>query len=363
MASKESETGIMKTLITSLFILSSFLSPVAMARTKEAPIGLQLNQILHQRLGIFVDLLNDAVTMESSTKAHEKYFSHHKGLEKENMIKVLKALKENKVKFRSSKMGILAITPKEKISIEIVDYISAKFRINGHPYRYDREAGFGANVTAISELLVPKKTTYLDYFVNDAHAVVPLVIVGWALIAGGSAAYVSDGIYSPSMNDIANSRDPEVREKIKELQEKFTKRADHCENDLAMSYGMGKSQVEGLSSVKVVGSLIEELNAELYNEWFNGKEQINYEDYSCEAYDNVDGIRNRKAIGIASFGPGRVLKDLCFHQERLNKCFAEIEEVMRKNNVQVNDVSGPDHLGPYHDLVKDYKVLDEASSR
>lgn len=117
----------------------------------------------------------------------------------------------------------------------------------------------------------------------------------------------------------------------------------------------------------MVGALIEGLGAELEDSWLDGdgKEEIDYSKFGCEAYNGVEGISNDQMIGLwGNFNPhGQVLRGLCQNQDRLNKCFASTEEVMRENDVRVNDLSGPDRIGPYDGLVDDYRELQNATSR
>lgn len=354
----------MKYLITSLFYLSSLFGPTAFAKSQKTPLSTEVNKILHLRLHTFVKLMNDAVQKQTPEEAFKILGAHHKSTDRESYLRVLSLMQNKKVKFRKVHKGVLIVTPSEKIAVEIVDYVTFQFRINGKDFQYNPAIGFGANVNQIGSMLSRKQTSFFSFFISEAHAVVPLAVLGWALFAGGSAAFVTDTFASPGANDIANAANKDVLLKIKELEVTYKDRADQCENDLGQTYGMGSSQLTGLSSVKVVGALIEGLNAELYDEWFNGKKPINYERYGCKAYDGVHGIRNRRLVGISPIaGHGRVLSKLCSEQNRLNTCFEELEGVMRENNVQVNDLSGPDQGGPYQDIVEDYKQLHDASRR
>ncbi len=358
----------MKTLIIALNLCTSLLFPVAQARTirKEVPAALKLNKILHERLGTFGQLLNDAINKDGPEETLKKIGEHHKEEDRIAYLKVLQELKKQRVIIRTSKKGFVVVAGGEKLAVEVVDYISHKMLINGKSFQYKISLGFERNYKEVEKVLgiranAKGKTsfhTFLGFFISDALAFVPIVIA-----AAGAVALIGDAVASPAANDIANRANHKVYDKIQDLKTQYEKRANDCESDLAHSYGMGKSELSGLSSVKTVGNLITELDAELYNEWFNGKSQIDYDDYSCKAYDGVEGIRNTKIIGIVSLGPGEVLKDLCHHQDRLNSCFSEIEEVMRKNNVQVNDVAGPDTLGPVNDIVEEYRMLHEAQNQ
>lgn len=324
----------------------------------KVPLALQLNRLFHQRLGTLSKLIEKAIHEDSPEDTLKKIGEHHQGEDRVAYLKVLKEIKKSDIKIRSNKRGFVIVAAGEKLELEIIDYLALEFKVNGTSFHYRADFGFKKNYHEIVKLLrgedgTWKKATYLilDFFFPNAHAAIPVV-----LAAAGVATVIFDAVGSPYVNTIMNTHDQYVMEKIALLEVEYMKRADECESDLARSHGMGQSQLEGLSSIRVVSSLISELNADLYNR--NGREQINYNNYSCRAYHRVHGIRNRNLIGIVSFGPGSSLRELCHQQDRLNRCFSAIEDVMRENNLQVNDISRPDP-GNLADVILEYQDLDE----
>ena len=183
----------------------------------------------------------------------------------------------------------------------------------------------------------------------------PLLFVIPAVIAASGAAVVIDGYMSQIINELKNM-DPDTQDKIKELTKKYSERADICESDLENARSSNtKEHIESLRSVRTIGELHRVLNTELYNKWFNGKSQIEYDKLSCSNIESK-GIATSSMTGFWA-GAGKILKPLCNEQDRLNKCSASTEEVMRDQGIQINELRGPDRTGPFKDIFDEYREI------
>ncbi len=351
-----------------IFSLSLWFNGIAFAVDSTVhsgtPIGKELNRIIISHYASLAKGVNKLV-QNGPTDAYLKRFSEE---DKQVYKELVKRLKEAKVVARAQKHGLILTYSGGSTTLELVDLLSNQYKVNGRAFHFDVEGSFSANLESAVELFykkgeTPKTTLLLEklFFIEEAQAFAFLAIPIWALVAGGSVAVATDTIVSASANDISNSLDPKVRQKIQDLQEKFKRRADQCEADLGRTYSGDRAIIQGNSSVQMVATLIEELGAELEDSWFDGdgKEQIDYDELGCEAYHGKEGMRTDQLFGIVPGGwHGKVVQPLCHEQERLNKCFESIEEVMRDKDISINDVQKGRVPAPsYKGLVDEYKDL------
>lgn len=327
------------------------------------PIGKELNKVITSHYGPLAKSINSIIN-NGPTDAHLSRFNEEdRRIYKELIIKLRKA----QVEARADKHALVLTYTGGSTTIELIDLLSNQYKVNGRTFQFDTTVSFSKNLeNAVAIFHTNKKsskTTLLEkvLFIEQAHAFAFLAIPIWALIAGGSVAVATDTIVSSSANDISNSLSPEVRKKIEELEKKFKDRANQCEADLGRIYSGDRAIIQGNDSVKMVATLIEELGAELEDSWFDGdgKEQINYDKLGCEAYHGKEGMRTDQVIGIIPGGwHGRIVEPLCGEQERLNKCFENIEDIMRDKEIAINDIQKGKTSAPvYKGLVDEYKDL------
>lgn len=330
----------------------------------KVPVAVQINKIVIKAYPTIAKAMNDLIKNGASDNDLKRFKSEE---DKKLFKAVFEGLKIQKAKFIAQEQFIKFYSSDGTATLKVVDYINQKFSVNGVTFRYDMTTSFKDNLLRIDKLLTPK--TVLDYipFVDSAYAVLPLLGIG--LIVSGVGAAVtgySDTVVSAGLNDTANGLNREITERINELERQYEQRANTCEADLAQARTQSGSGLTGNNTIRMVGALIEGLGAELNHHWLdmNDKKEIDYSQYGCEMYDGQDGIRNRRLLGVWNVRPhGDLLRGLCDHQDRLNACFKATEEVMRENDVRVNDLAGPDRIGPYDGLIEDYVELGGASSR
>lgn len=359
-----------RSVVVVLGLLFSSLSPIYAADkgTKKIPVGIKLNEVINSFLPKFVKDMNSSITEGPSEKTLKRM-----GPEDQRIFKALMdGLKQRKARFVAVGNKIEFYSSDGKSTIQLVDYINSKFSVDGKVYSYKKGQSFKANLIAAGELYHKKTSSLFNLLIMDeAYALLPLLAIpGWVWLTGaaaGGVTFFADTAVSAGMNDISNAH-PEVRLKITELTETYKERADVCEADLAQAQASAtQTRLVSNNTVRMVGALIDGLGAELEHSFLdgNGKRELDYSKFGCEAHDGANGISNRQFIGLWSgFTPqGEILRSLCDHQERLNNCFASTEEVMRENEIRINDLPGPDRIGPYDGLLEDYIQMQEASSR
>lgn len=332
----------------------------------KTPVGLKLNKIINDHLHAFTKHMNRQIKSGPSEKDLKRFSEEDKRIYKAMLI----GLKRHKAHFTVKDKKVILRTIDQQSVITLVDYLNQKYEVDGKLYTFDPKKSFKANLISAGNLLHKRSVFQKLLLIEDAHALLPLLAIpGWAWLSAAGATGVSffaDTAVSAGMNDISNSH-PKMRLKIQELTRVYAERANTCEADLAQARVSTGSSLTGNNTIRMVGALIEGLGAELEDSWLDGdgKEEIDYSKFGCEAYNGVEGISNDQMIGLwGNINPhGQVLRGLCENQDRLNKCFASTEEVMRENDVRVNDLSGPDRIGPYDGLVDDYRELQNATSR
>lgn len=360
---------ISRTLLFTFGLIVASMQPVAAAsKQKKVPVGVKLNKIIIDHFEHFAEFMNARIENGVSDKDLKRY-----GPEDQKIYAALiEGLKRRKGRFVAVKDTLVFYSIDGKSTVKLVDYINGKYLIDGKAYTFKKGSSFKENLIAAGELFHKRATSLFNLFIMDeAHAVLPLLIIpGWAWVsaaAAGAVTFAADTTVSAGANDIANNH-PNVRLKIQELTDTYRERADVCEADLAQAQAaQTQTRLASNNTVRMVGALIDGLGAELEDTFmdFDGKEELNYDDFGCQAHDGRDGIRNRQLVGLFSgFEPhGEILRGLCDHQERLNNCFSSTEEVMRENAIRINDLPGPDRIGPYDGLLEDYIEMQDATSR
>ena len=349
-------------LLFSLFLMSNSIAK----KEKNTPVGVKLNKIINDNLSSLTNHMNKLIKSGPSENDLKKFAEDDKRIYKA----LIEGMKARNIRFEHHGDEVWVLSVEGKSTMKLVDYINGKFLVDGKKYKFDSRKSFKENLINAGNLFHKLTVFNAFFFIEDAHAFLPLLAIpGWAWLTAGAAGAVTffgDTTVSAGLNDINNVH-PEVKLRITELEKQYLDRANTCEADLAHARVSKGAELEGNNTIRMVGALIEGLGAELEDSFFDldGKKEINYDDFGCEAYDGVDGIRNRQAVGVWSgFSPhGGALKNLCDNQERLNSCFKETEEVMKENAISVNDLPGPDRIGPYDGLLEDYVDIHNATSR
>ncbi len=348
-------------IVTSLW-LNSMSSVLAQPSPKMTPIGKQLNQIIRSEYESLAENINQLV----EKGAREQYLSRFSKEDKLLYQQMIARLKEVNLRASGSKHSIFLTFNGGTTTLELIDLLSNQYKVNGKVFQFKPSESFEKNLENAVALFHSKKdqkTSWLERILpgDDAHAFAFLAVPVWALIAGGSVAVATDTIVSSSANDIQNSLNPRVRERIQELEAKFKKRADQCESDLGRLYSGDRAIIQGNSSVKMVATLIDGLGAELEDTWFDGdgKKQIDYDDLGCEAYDGKEGIKSGQVFGIVpGTWNGKIVAPLCSAQKRLNDCFSDIEEIMRDKDIAISDIQkGRSSEAAYDGLLQEYQEL------
>lgn len=269
--------------------------------------------------------------------------------------KVLEELQKKKAVIQIDENTFIVKVNGLKIEITLLDYFSRTVLINGVAYTFSEDKNLRTHIDGIIKIF-KKRTTFNNPLIEDANAFLPLVFVIPAIIAASGAAVTVDALLSTAVNDMKNM-DPKTQEKINKLKEKYKQRADACESDLENAKASNsKGQIEQLTSVRTLGQLHKVLNTELYNKWFNGKSQINYDELSCTEVAQNNDISSGTVTGFTR-SPGRLLGALCKEQDRLNTCFASTEDVMRDQGIQINELRSPDRRGPFEGIYEEYKEI------
>ncbi len=353
----------LKYIIVSLSLWMNSITLVHAGSREGTPIGKELNKIINSHYGSLAKSINKLIKYGAKDSYLKRFSDEDKLVYKELIIK----LRAAKLVAKGEKHSLVLKYTGGSTSLELVDLLSNQYKVNGRSFHFSTEASFSENLERAVGLFQEKKkktsTTFIErlFFIEEAHAFAFLAVPIWALIAGGSVAVATDTIVSSSANDISNSLNPDIRMKIQKLEAKFKERANQCEADLGRLYSGDRAVIQGNSSVKIVATLIEELGAELEDTWFDGdgKEQINYNKLGCVAYHGKDGMRTDQVFGIIPGGwHGKVVKPLCHEQERLNKCFENIEDIMRDKDIAINDIQKDRSSAPsYEGLIDEYKDL------
>lgn len=276
-----------------------------------------------------------------------------KTTDEELVKKVLKELKAHNATITYAGEEFVIKVDGVTVKITLIDFLDRIVSVNGTYYAFTEEKSLREHIDSLS-LRLKKKAAFNNPLIQDAHAI-PLLFVIPAIIAASGAAVTIDAYFSQIVNELKNM-DPGTQKKIKELTEKYTKRADICESDLENAKSSNtKGHIESLRSVRTIGELHRVLNTELYNKWFNGKSQIEYDKLSCSNLESK-GIATGSMTGFWD-GAGAILKPLCREQDRLNQCFASTEEVMRDQGIQINELRGPDRTGPFKDIYDEYREI------
>jgi len=269
--------------------------------------------------------------------------------------KILEEMNKKKAAIQIDENTFIVKAKGLKIEVVLVDYFSRTVLVNGKEYIFSKDKSLRAHIDGMLKIL-KKRTASHNPFIQDAHAFLPLVFIIPAIIAASGAAVTIDAFMSTAVNDMRNM-DPETQAKIKALKEKYKERADVCESDLENAKASNsKGHIEQLTSVRTLGQLHKVLNTELYNTWFNGKSQIDYDKLSCTEVAQKNEISSGTVTGITR-SPGRLLGALCKEQDRLNACFAATEEIMRDQGIQINELRSPDRRGPFEDIYEEYKEI------
>lgn len=335
-------------------------------RDSKTPVGQKLNKIINQNLHSFSAHMNKLLEKGASDNDLKRFAEDDKRIFKA----LIEGMKHRNIRFEHHGEEVWVFSPEGKSIMKLVDFINGKFLIDGKNYVYDSRKSFKENLINAGNLFHKTSVFNALFFIEDAHAILPLLAIpGWVWLsasAAGAVSFFADSVVSSGLNDIHNVH-PDVKLRISELENQYKQRADTCEADLTQARVSTGTSLSGNNTIRMVAALIEGLGAELEDTLFDmdGKKEIDYDDFGCEAYDGVDGIRNRQAIGIwSNLSPtGGALKNLCEYQERLNRCFEETEEVMKENAISINDLPGPDRIGPYDGLLEDYIEIQNASSR
>lgn len=279
----------------------------------------------------------------------------YKTEDKELTQKVFSELKKQKATITYQDKFFTVKVADLEIKITLVDFISRTYSINGHPYIFSEEKALRAHIESISQI-IEKKVVYNNPFIEEAHAFLPLLFIIPAIIAGSAAAVTIDGIMSNTVNDLKNM-DAKTVAKIDKLTKKYKERANTCESDLENAKSSNsKGHISKLTSVRAIGELHKVLNTELYNKWFNGKSQIDYNKLGCSRVASKNDISSGSVTGLFR-GAGKILGKLCKEQDRLNTCFASTEDIMRDQGIQIHELRSPDKQGPYKDLYQEYKEI------
>lgn len=275
--------------------------------------------------------------------------------------KVLTELKKQKATIAYDKKYFTVKVADITLKITLVDLISRTYSINGQHYIFSEDKPLRSHIDSITKLL-KNKVVYQNPFIEEAHAFLPLVLLIPGILAASAAVITIDGFSSGLANDLKNM-DPKTQDRINKLKSKYNERANICESDLENAKSSNtKGHIEKLTSVRAIGQLHKVLNTELYDKWFNGKSQINYDKLGCGKLARKNELASGSFTGIFS-GTGKILGKLCLEQDRLNNCFSSTEEVMRDQGIQINELSGPDQTGPFKDLDEEYKELSNTISK
>jgi|GEM_PF-3464171 len=274
------------------------------------------------------------------------------------LTEVITALRKHKAQITYKDNAFYLFVGRSKMKIKMVDFISKTFTVNGEAYRLTNKKSLEEHSREL--IFLTRKKTVMDYipFIESAHAILPLAFAIPAIIAAAGSGAVMDFTLGNAANDLENmsfNNRVENKEKVAELEDIYEKRADECEADLGgIATNTGGRSMTTYQSVRVVADLHNALDAELYEKWFNGKTRIDYEELGCEKVAEDEGFSIGSVTGFFR-SEGGFLRKLCGLQDRLNNCLQEVEEKMREENIQVNDVPGADGYSPLGDIVDEYK--------
>lgn len=346
-----------------LFSLSLIVSTTAWSKEKTPPAGKRLNQIVEKHYPAIAKVLNRIMV---DPKEKENYLNRFKAEDRSYIEEqVLGTLVKGKALFLARKDHILLKSNFDDIKIELVDYISLQYRVNGTLFKIDPKKSIIENSNmlfeAISKGKAQKKTVFERIlFIEDAHAVffVPFIWAGMAIAGSTFMTDLVSGMYNDINNNLSN-----MHGEIEALTETFKSRADRCEGDLARLKTSPREEITGNSSVVMVARLVEGLNADLNDTFLDGdgKDEIDYDDLGCDAYDGErDGIHTGTIVGIWGAivdARGSIARPLCNQQERLNDCLSEVNEVINDNGITINDIPRHNPIGEYDGLVEEYQIL------
>lgn len=331
-----------------------------------------MNSILRDVMPEFAKELNKRVHDKSTREKYLASLPEKKRLEfKEELIE---PLLKNNIKVSSKNGALFTQLDGKLIKLELVDFISQKYKVNGVSFVIDPYKSLDENLQNIAHKLekvvsIEKPRSLIEkvLFIQEAHALAFMVpiMVGSLAISAATLMYDSVSGYYNNINNGLNG----ANEKIKELIASYKERANKCESDLTViRSSSSKNNITGNSSVVALARLVEGLDAELEDKMFDfsGKSEIDFDGLGCEAYNSErDGIFTGSVFGIwegVVDVNGSIVTPLCDEQERLNDCLKDVNEVVNDKEISINDIPRHDPRGVYEGLVDQYRVLNGNSN-